>query len=183
MKRALGWLGAVTFSVACGSERQAVTPASGPTPTHEFELSELSVAALQEGLATGRYTARRLTDLYLERIAAIDAAGPRLRAVIEVNPDATAIADALDAERKATGPRGPLHGIPALIKDNIDTGDRMLTTAGSLALTAAPAPRDAFVVQRLRAAGVVLLGKTNLSEWANIRSTKSTSGWSARAAW
>jgi amidase len=100
--------------------------------------------------------------------------------VIEVNPDATSIADALDTERKAKGPRGPLHGIPVLIKDNIDTGDKMLTTAGSLALVGGPAPRDAFVVERLREAGAVILGKTNLSEWANIRSTKSASGWSAR---
>src|SRR5262245_42563640 len=131
-------------------------------------------------MTTGLYTSHRLVQLYLQRIAQIDAAGPRLRAVIETNPDALAIADALDAERKTKGPRGPLHGVPVLIKDNIDTGDKMLTTAGSLALVGAPAPRDAFVVERLRAAGAVLLGKTNLSEWANIRSTKSTSGWSAR---
>jgi amidase len=138
------------------------------------------VAELQDALSAGRYTSRRLVDLYLQRIAQIDAAGPRLRSVIEVNPDATSIADALDAERKAKGPRGPLHGIPVLIKDNIDTGDKMLTTAGSLALMGGPAPRDAFVVERLREAGAVILGKTNLSEWANIRSTKSASGWSAR---
>ena len=131
-------------------------------------------------MTSGRYTSRRLVELYLQRIAQIDGAGPTLRSVIETNPDALAIADALDAERKAKGPRGPLHGIPILIKDNIDTGDKMLTTAGSLALTGGPAPRDAFVVERLRAAGVVILGKTNLSEWANIRSAKSTSGWSAR---
>ena len=131
-------------------------------------------------MTSGRYTSRRLVELYLQRIAQIDAEGPRLRSVIETNPDALAIADALDAERKAKGPRGPLHGIPILIKDNIDTGDKMLTTAGSLALTGGPALRDAFVVERLRAAGVVILGKTNLSEWANIRSTRSTSGWSAR---
>ncbi len=131
-------------------------------------------------MSSGRYTSRRLVELYLQRIAQIDTAGPRLRSVIETNPDALTIADALDAERKAKGPRGPLHGIPIVIKDNIDTGDKMLTTAGSLALMGAPAPRDAFVVERLRAAGVVILGKTNLSEWANIRSTRSTSGWSAR---
>jgi len=143
-------------------------------------LNELSLAQLQDGMTSGRYTARRLVELYLERIAQIDVAGPQLRSVIETNPDALAIADALDAERKTKGPRGPLHGIPILIKDNIDTGDKMLTTAGSLALAGAPAPRDAFVVERLRAAGAVILGKTNLSEWANIRSTRSTSGWSAR---
>jgi amidase len=145
-----------------------------------FELNEMPVAQLQEAMTAGRYTSRRLVELYLQRIAQIDGAGPTLRSVIEINPDALAIADALDAERKTKGPRGPLHGIPILVKDNIDTGDKMLTTAGSLALTGAPAPRDAFVVERLRAAGVVLLGKTNLSEWANIRSPKSTSGWSAR---
>jgi amidase len=168
-----------TVSTACTAPPSESPRASGPSPT-EFELNEMSVAQLQEGMASGRYTSRRLVELYLQRISLVDAAGPRLRAVIETNPDALAIADALDAERKAKGPRGPLHGVPVLIKDNIDTGDKMLTTAGSLALVGAPAPRDAFVVERLRAAGVVLLGKTNLSEWANIRSTKSTSGWSAR---
>ena len=131
-------------------------------------------------MTAGRYTSRRLVELYLDRIKQIDSAGPHLRSVIEINPDALTIADALDEERKKKGIRGPLHGIPVLIKDNIDTGDRMLTTAGSLALEGAPAPRDAFVVERLRMAGAVILGKTNLSEWANFRSTKSTSGWSAR---
>lgn len=145
-----------------------------------FELSEVSVAELQGGMATGRYTARSLVDLYVRRIARIDSAGPLLRSVIELNPDAVAIANALDAERRARGPRGPLHGIPVLIKDNIDTADRMTTTAGSLALAGTFASRDAFVVEQLRAAGAVLLGKTNLSEWANFRSMSSTSGWSAR---
>lgn len=165
----------LVLTMACGRE----APQS-PLPATDFELSERSVAELQDDMAAGRYTSRRLVELYLQRIAQIDSAGPRLRAVIETNPDALTIADALDAERKDKGPRGPLHGIPVLIKDNIDTGDKMLTTAGSLALTGAPAPRDAFVVERLRAAGVVILGKTNLSEWANIRSPRSTSGWSAR---
>jgi amidase len=170
-------LALVALSIACrGDVRESAPP---PTPV-EFELNELSVAQLQDGMKSGRYTSRRLVELYLQRIAQIDAEGPRLRSVIETNPDAPAIADALDAERKAKGPRGPLHGIPILIKDNIDTGDKMLTTAGSLALVGGPAPRDAFVVERLRAAGVVILGKTNLSEWANIRSTRSSSGWSAR---
>jgi amidase len=158
----------------------AQTTQTRPQEATAFALAEAPVTQLQEWMTAGRYTSRRLVELYLERIAQIDAAGPQLRSVIEVNPDALAIADALDAERKAKGTRGPLHGIPVLIKDNIDTGDRMLTTAGSLALEGAPAPRDAFVVERLRAAGAVLIGKTNLSEWANIRSTKSTSGWSAR---
>jgi amidase len=177
--RGIGTLAILALSIACRSEIRESPPPPTGTPT-AFELNELSVAQLQEAMTAGRYTSRRLVELYLGRIAQIDAAGPQLRAVIEVNPDALSIADALDAERKQKGPRGPLHGIPVLIKDNIDTGDKMLTTAGSLALTGGPAPRDAFVVERLRAAGVVLLGKTNLSEWANIRSTRSSSGWSAR---
>jgi amidase len=145
-----------------------------------FELDEMAVAQLQDAMAAGRYTSRRLVDLYLQRIEAIDRNGPMLRSVIELNPDAASIADALDAERKAKGTRGPLHGIPILIKDNIDTADKMSTSAGSLALEGSIAARDAFVVGRLRAAGAVILGKTNLSEWANFRSTKSASGWSAR---
>jgi amidase len=169
-------IAAVALTLACSSDVRQSPP---PSPA-EFELNELSVAQLQEGMQSGRYTSRRLVELYLQRISQIDASGAHLRSVIETNPDALAIADALDSERKAKGPRGPLHGIPVLIKDNIDTGDKMLTTAGSLALVGGPAPRDAFVVERMRAAGVVILGKTNLSEWANIRSTKSTSGWSAR---
>jgi len=131
-------------------------------------------------METGQDTARTLVDKYLARIQAVDRGGPALRSVLEINPDATAIADALDAERKAGRVRGPLHGVPILIKDNIATHDRMLTTAGSLALAGAPAPKDAFIVERLRAAGAVILGKTNLSEWANFRSTHSTSGWSGR---
>ena len=154
-----------------------VPPAQAPA---SFELEEATIEQLQQGMQSGRYTARGLTELYLKRIEQIDRSGPTLRSVIEVNPDALGIADTLDAERRTKGPRGPLHGIPILIKDNIDTADRMATTAGSLALDGSIAARDAFIVQRLRAAGVVLLGKTNLSEWANFRSTKSTSGWSAR---
>ncbi|MFL6278527.1 MAG: amidase family protein, partial [Vicinamibacterales bacterium] len=145
-----------------------------------FPLEEATVGQLQEAMAAGRYTSRRLVELYTERINAIDRTGPTLRSVIELNPDALSIADALDAERKSGRVRGPLHGIPVLIKDNIDTADRMMTTAGSLALEGGPAPRDAFIVTKIRAAGAVILGKTNLSEWANFRSTKSTSGWSAR---
>jgi amidase len=153
--------------------QQALTPAA-------FELDEMSVVQLQDAMASGRYTSRRLVELYTARIAAIDRQGPALQSVIELNPDALTIADALDAERRSGRVRGPLHGIPVLIKDNIDTADRMMTTAGSLALAGASAPRDAFVAARVRAAGAVILGKTNLSEWANFRSTKSTSGWSAR---
>ncbi len=145
-----------------------------------FELDELSVAQLQDAMAAGRYTSRRLVELYTERIRAIDRQGPALTSVIELNPDALSIADGLDAQRKSGTVLGPLHGIPVLIKDNIDTGDRMMTTAGSLALEGTSAPRDAAVAAKLRAAGAVILGKTNLSEWANFRSTKSTSGWSGR---
>ncbi len=151
----------------------------GQTPA-AFPLEELTIAQLQDAMAAGRYTSRRLVELYGERIDAIDRSGPTLRSVIELNPDALSIADALDAERKSGRVRGPLHGIPVLVKDNIDTGDRMMTTAGSLALVGTPAPRDAFIIAKLRTAGAVILGKTNLSEWANFRSTKSTSGWSAR---
>ena len=144
------------------------------------EIDEATIAQMGEWMASGRVTSRQLTEMYLQRIKRIDRNGPELRSISEVNPDALAIASALDDERKAKGPRGPLHGVPIVIKDNIDTADRMTTTAGSLALEGSIAPRDAFVVERLRAAGAVILGKTNLSEWANFRSTKSTSGWSAR---
>jgi len=139
-----------------------------------------AIAKLQAQMASGATTSRKLVEHYLARIAAIDARGPSINSVIEVNPDALKIADELDAERARKGPRGPMHGIPVLLKDNIDTGDRMLTTAGSLALAGAPAAQDAFLVTKLRAAGAVILGKTNLSEWANWRSTRSTSGWSGR---
>ncbi len=145
-----------------------------------FEFDEITIAELQSGMALGTLTARAIAEKYLARIAAIDKAGPVINAVIQTNPDALAIADALDRERKEKGPRGPLHGIPVLIKDNIDTADGMMTTAGSLALVGAKPPKDSFVAQRLRAAGAVILGKTNLSEWANIRSSHSTSGWSGR---
>ncbi|MBM3880211.1 MAG: amidase [Verrucomicrobia bacterium] len=145
-----------------------------------FELEEASLAELAAGLETGRYTAAWLVRKYLARIEQVDRRGPALNAVIELNPDAPAIARELDRERKDQGPRGPLHGLPILLKDNIDTHDRMHTTAGSLALAASIAARDSFVAEKLRAAGVVILGKTNLSEWANFRSNRSTSGWSGR---
>ncbi|UOQ71751.1 amidase [Hymenobacter cellulosilyticus] len=157
----------------------AVDPEQG-AGTDSFELSEATITDLQSKLKSGKYTARRLTELYLQRIEAIDRNGPRLHSVIEVNPEALQLADALDKERKDGKVRGPLHGIPVLIKDNIDTADQMQTTAGSLALAGHKAKQDAFIVQRLRAAGAVILGKTNLSEWANFRSTRSTSGWSSR---
>src|SRR5580658_2178745 len=145
-----------------------------------FELDEITISELQEGMKSGRFTARSLVGKYSARIAEIDKGGPAVNSVIEMNPDAHDIADALDQERKTKGPRGPLHGIPVLIKDNIATADKMMTTAGSLALVGAKAPNDSAVAQKLREAGAVILGKTNLSEWANIRSDHSTSGWSGR---
>ena len=131
------------------------------------DLEEITIGDLAERMRSGQLTARSLAEQYLARIESIDRDGPTLRSVIEINPDALSIADVLDRERKEKGPRGPMHGIPVLIKDNIDTADRMKTTAGSLALADAPQPRDAAVVERLRASGAVILGKTNLSEWAN----------------
>ena len=155
-----------------------------PEPTLQeipsFELEEITIAELGEGMKSGKYSARSIAEKYLARIDAIDKKGPTLKSVIELNPDALSIAEELDKERKDKGPRGPMHGIPVLIKDNIDTADRMATTAGSLALVGSKPPADAFLVQQLRRAGAVILGKTNLSEWANIRSSHSTSGWSGR---
>ena len=144
------------------------------------ELIEATFADLQAKLQSGSETARSLVDKYRQRIAALDRKGPMLRAVLELNPEADAIADQLDAERKAGKLRGPLHGLPILVKDNIDTGDQMTTTCGSLALEGSHAEKDAFVVGRLRAAGAIILGKTNLSEWANFRGMASSSGWSGR---
>jgi len=145
-----------------------------------FSLEETTIDQLQQKMSSGELTSSAITQLYLKRIAEIDKKGPALNAVIELNPDALTIAAAMDAERKAGKVRGPMHGIPILVKDNIDTGDKMMTTAGSLALEGHRAAKDAYIVQQLRAAGAVLLGKTNLSEWANFRSTRSTSGWSSR---
>lgn len=158
----------------------AVEKTSFEAPSPAFELDELTIADLQQALQSGKYTSKQLVEKYTDRINDIDKKGPALSSVIEMNPDAESIAAALDRERKEKGSRGPLHGIPILIKDNIDTHDRMMTTAGSLALVGAKPARDAFVAQKLREAGAVILGKTNLSEWANFRSTKSSSGWSAR---
>ncbi|HEY2596328.1 MAG TPA: amidase family protein, partial [Chloroflexota bacterium] len=145
-----------------------------------MDLDELGIESVQARLASGEITARQLVEAYLERIEAIDRRGPTLRSVLELNPDALEIADGLDRDRAAGRVRGPLHGLPILVKDNIDTADRMQTTAGSLALVGARVAADAPVVARLRAAGAVLLGKTNLSEWANFRSSRSSSGWSGR---
>jgi amidase len=162
--------------------RPHAAPPSPPLDGHDAQpaIADLTVDDAQRLMQGGQLSARDLAQASLARIGQLDRAGPRLASVIEVNPDALAIAAERDAERAAGRVRGPLHGIPVLLKDNIDTGDRLLTTAGSLALTGAPAPRDAVLVERLRAAGAVLLGKTNLSEWANFRSTRSVSGWSAR---
>jgi amidase len=168
---------AAVLAAACPSSGERGGGRHLPSP---FPLEEATIAGLQALMASGRETSESLVAAYLKRIDELDRRGPALRAVIETNPDALAIARELDRERRDKGLRGPLHGIPVLIKDNIDTADRMETTAGSLALLGSKPTRDAFLVQRLRAAGVVILGKTNLSEWANFRSSWSSSGWSAR---
>jgi len=176
-------------SAALGGALAVSKPASllapnnaGPTEyaPKEFELDELTMSELQVGMKAGKFTAHSLVRRYVERISEIDRSGPKVNSVIEINPEAEAIAVAMDQERKQGQLRGPLHGIPILIKDNIDTADRMMTTAGSLALEGSHATRDSFVAKKLRAAGAVILGKTNLSEWANFRSNHSTSGWSGR---
>ena len=170
-----------TIYPALSAGREVASPAESAAPEVKvFELDEITITELQDGMKSGKFTARSLVEKYTARIEEIDKIGPAVNAIIEMNPDALSIADALDHERKAQGPRGPLHGVPVLIKDNIDTADRMMTTAGSLALVGSKPPKDSFVAQRLRAAGAVILGKTNLSEWANIRSSHSTSGWSGR---
>jgi len=163
--------GCVTAPGGSGAKATAVPP---------FALEEWTIAELQQALGEGRYSGVELVTLYQNRILELDHQGPILKAVLELNPDALAIAASLDAERQAKGARGPLHGIPILIKDNINTHDRMHTSAGSLALADSIAPRDAFLVERLRAEGAIILGKTNLSEWANFRGNRSISGWSAR---
>jgi amidase len=167
-------------TVAALPLQAAAANVEAPAKVEPFELDELTIADLQEAMKSGRESARSLAEKYLARIEAIDKKGPAVNSIIENNPDALAIADDLDNERRAKGPRGPLHGIPIVIKDNIDTADRMATTAGSLALVGSRPPEDAFLVQRLRQAGAVILAKTNLSEWANIRCSYSTSGWSGR---
>jgi amidase len=164
--------------------RPAEPPESAPEPratgNESFELHEATVSDLQEGMASGRWTARSITEMYLARIEAIDRNGPELRSIIETNPEALEIADRLDEERKAGQIRGPLHGIPVALKDNLDTHDRMTTTAGSLALEGSVPPKDSFVAQKLREAGAILLAKANMSEWAYWRGLNATSGWSAR---
>ncbi len=180
-KGALTGISLSAFAASC-------TPPSGQTQVgnnpdnfkDDFPLNEITIDDLQQKMVSGELTSRSITEMYLHRIEAIDKGGPGLNAVIEVNPDALEIAGALDRERSKGKVRGPLHGIPVLIKDNIDTADKMMTTAGSLALEGNKASSDAFIAMRLRDAGAIILGKTNLSEFANFRSTRSTSGWSSR---
>jgi len=179
LKTAITTGAASTLYPALTAARE-VSPAPAAPEVKPFELDEVTIAALQEAMTSGKFTARSLVEQYATRVQEVDKSGPTVNAVIEMNPDAEAIADALDRERKAKGPRGPLHGIPVLIKDNIDTADKMMTTAGSLALVGSKPLKDSWVAQRLRAAGAVILGKTNPSEWANLRSSHSTSGWSGR---
>ncbi|MDB5157941.1 MAG: amidase [Mucilaginibacter sp.] len=169
----------VASTVSCNSLPGTKTE-NTDNPKDDFALNEVTIDTLQQKMKSGEYTSQSITQLYLDRIAAIDKAGPKLNAVIEVNKDAMNMAFAMDKERKNGKVRGPMHGIPVLIKDNINTGDNMHTTAGSLALADNFAKQDAFIVRQLRKAGAVILGKTNLSEWANFRSTRSTSGWSSR---
>lgn len=180
--------GTATLAADCGApptdQKAKQESSSGandaPWKEPEFEYAEATIEELRRAQVDGRLTARSLAEAYFERMDAVDASGPRVASMIERNPDALDTADSLDRERKKSGPRGPLHGIPILIKDNIATADRMETTAGSLALVGSRPPRDAEIVRRLREAGAVILGKTNLSEWANFRSSHSTSGWSGR---
>jgi amidase len=169
------------ITASCNNQSsETKTGEKASTPSDNFELNEATITELQEKMASGKYNSVQITTLYLQRIEAIDKKGHTLNAVIELNPDALAIAKAMDEERKAGKVRGALHGIPILIKDNIDTADKMMTTAGSLALMGHIASKDAFIVKKLRDTGAVILGKTNLSEWANFRSSQSCSGWSSR---
>jgi amidase len=171
----------VLWALACDSTTKT-EPESSPQIQDftKFELNEVSIRQLQAWMESGKYTARKLVDLYIERIEQVDKKGPFLNSVIEINPDAATLADQLDEERKSGKVRGVLHGIPVLIKDNIDTADSMQTTAGSIAMRGNYASEDAFIVKKLRNAGAIIIGKTNLSEWANFRSTRSSSGWSSR---
>src|SRR3989454_9972921 len=175
----LGGVGTAILPALAGARELADT-STPATQVRPFELDEATIADLQAGMNSGKFTSRSLTEKYLARIEEIDRQGPAVNSVIEINPEAQAIAESLDRERKEKKVRGPLHGVPVLIKDNIDTADKMQTTAGSLALLGSRPAKDSFVVQKLREAGAVILGKSNLSEWANIRSSHSSSGWSGR---
>lgn len=176
----LGTIAGLHFLQGCSTANPSGSAESKSANENNFELSEVTIDALQRDMASGTISSRQITQAYLNRIAEIDQSTNGLRSVIEINPDAIAIAEALDAERKDGRVRGPLHGIPILVKDNINTRDQMMTTAGSLALQGHHAAVDAFIIAELRKAGAVLLGKTNLSEWANFRSVRSSSGWSSR---
>ena len=177
----IGTITSAAVITSCNTPEEKQEPAKTPgNKADDFVLNEITIDGLQQKMQSGEYTSRSITQLYLDRIDAIDKKGPAINAVIEINPNALSIADEMDKERKAGKIRGPLHGIPVLIKDNINTGDKMMTTAGALALLGNKAAKDAFIIKQLREAGAVLLGKTNLSEWANFRSTKSSSGWSSR---
>ncbi|HYN22695.1 MAG TPA: amidase family protein, partial [Thermoanaerobaculia bacterium] len=166
-----------TVAGAWTGSADAAAPA-GPVAAPAQEIEEATIAELQAAMERGGLSSRNLVDMYLERIRELDQSGPNVNSVIQVNPQARAIAKARDKERKAGNVRGPLHGIPVLLKDNIDTTGPMMTTAGSLALVGDPAPQDSTVAARLKAAGAVILGKANLSEWANFRGFSSSSGWS-----
>ncbi len=165
---------------ACNPDKNKKATVTGTSDNPDFQLSETTIAQLQEKMVSGELSSRKITELYLQRIEDIDKNGPKLNAVIEINPDALAIAKQMDIERQEGKTRGLLHGIPVMIKDNIDTADKMQTTAGSLAMVGSVAPKDSFVAKKLREAGAIIIGKTNLSEWANFRSTNSSSGWSSR---
>jgi amidase len=180
LQGSLAGVAGVAISPALHAARVADSEESSRSTVKPFEFDEATISDLQSRMKSGEISARSLTQAYLDRINEVDKNGPVINSVIELNPDALSIAEALDKERKEKGPRGPLHGIPVLIKDNIDTADRMQTTAGSLALVGSTPSRDSAVAKKLREAGAVILGKTNLSEWANIRSSHSTSGWSGR---
>jgi len=165
----------------CNNTKKNIgSEASDSDAIAEFELDEETITSLQVKLTSGKYSSQQLVELYLNRIENIDNKGYNLNAIIEINPDAVSIAKEMDKERSEGKSRGPLHGIPVVIKDNIDTADKMQTTAGSLAMVGNIASYDAFVVKKLREAGAIIIGKTNLSEWANFRSTQSSSGWSSR---
>src|SRR5258706_6553241 len=178
-RRDLLTLAALAAASGIVDDARAVEPAGADQQAPSWRWDEVTFRELAGAISAGHASAAWLTRACLDRIATIDRAGPTLNAIIELNPDAAAIAAALDAERK-TKPRSPIHGLPILVKDNLDSHDRMMTTAGSTALAGSIPPRDSFVVERLRGAGAVLLGKTNLSEWANFRGARSTSGWSGR---
>ena len=178
---ALGGAALAVVPTACEREGSTESPTRGDASTVEaFQLDEVTVDELQRSMESGERSARSITELYLSRIEALDRQGPELRSIIEMNPDALQIADESDEERRSNGPRGPLHGIPIAIKDNIDTSDGMTTTAGSLALEGSKPLRDSFVAQKLREAGAIILAKANMSEWAYFRGVRATSGWSAR---